>query len=98
MLRTRGRRFALGFCVSLLLFGLLNLAAAHFRSDCGLPAVLGWSGCADDIRRAGFPFLFWEEGGFAYRSIFYPLILVADLALALGVSALAGFITQRLGR
>lgn len=89
------RLLTLGFVGGLVLFGLLNLLAAHFRSDCGLPAVLGFSACADDIRRAGFPFLFWEEGGFAYRSNFYLTPFLVDMALALLVSLLVGLGLQR---
>ncbi|MGC1377238.1 MAG: hypothetical protein WA821_13495 [Anaerolineales bacterium] len=59
------RLFLTGFILTLLLFLAVNLLAAHLQSDCGLPAFFNLSGCADDIRRAGFPFLFYEEGGFA---------------------------------
>jgi len=79
----------------MIVFAGLNLLAAHLRSDCGLPAILGMAGCADDIRRAGFPFIFWEEGGFAYRQIFQPEILAVDLGLALVVSAAAGWVMKR---
>jgi hypothetical protein len=89
------RLFTLGFVGGVVLFGLLNLLAAHLRSDCGLPAVFGLSACADDIRRAGFPWLFWEEGGFAYRSNFYLTPFLADIALALIVSLLLGLGLQR---
>ena len=92
----RSRAFILGFLSGLILFLALNLLAAHLQSDCGLPAVLGFSACADDIRRAGFPFLFWEEGGFAYRSNFYPAMLIVDTAIALGGSVIAGFVAQRI--
>ena len=93
----RGKRFfAVGFIGGLLICLALNLLAAHLRSDCGLPAVLGLAHCADDIRRAGFPFLFWEEGGFAYRVLFSWPALAADVAVAFGVSAIAGFAVQRL--
>jgi hypothetical protein len=86
----KSRYFILGFGASVLVFVALNLLAAHLRSDCGLPAILGLAACADDIRRAGFPFLFWEEGGFAYRSNFYLTAFLADIALALILSLLAG--------
>lgn len=89
------RSFALGFGAGLLAGLALNLLAAHVRSDCGLPALLGFSACADDIRRAGFPWLFWEEGGFAYRANFYRAAFLADLSLALVISLLAGLGLQR---
>ena len=88
-------RFLLGFAAGLIVFAGLNLLAAHLRSDCGLPAVLGMAHCADDIRRAGFPFVLWEEGGFAFRHIFSPTLLAADVSLALAVSAAAGWAAQR---
>ena len=44
-------RFVVTFVAALLLFLVLNLIVASVRSDCGLPAVLGMSGCADDIVR-----------------------------------------------
>jgi hypothetical protein len=59
------RAFFTGFSAGLVLFALANLPAAHLHSDCGLPALLGNSMCADDIARAGFPLIFFEEGGFA---------------------------------
>jgi hypothetical protein len=89
------RQFLVGFIAGIMVFTGLNLLAAHLRSDCGLPAILGMARCADDIRRAGFPFIFWEEGGFAYRQIFQPAILAVDLGLALAVSAAAGWVMQR---
>jgi hypothetical protein len=46
------RSFLNGFLIGLLIFLLANLLAAHLLSDCGLAAVFGRSGCADDISRA----------------------------------------------
>jgi len=89
------RYFFIGFLGVLLIFAVFNLLAAHLRSDCGLQAVLGMSSCADDIRRAGFPFLVWEEGGFAFRSLFYPLWLAIDVVIALGASLGIGLLTHR---
>lgn len=79
----------------LLLWLVINLISAHLRSDCGLPAVLGASNCADDIRRAGFPWVFWEEGGFAFRQYFSWGALFADLGLAVLTSVLAGWLVRR---
>ena len=47
------KRFMMGFVIVLLIFIAINLLSAHLRSDCGLPAVFGRDGCADDIARAG---------------------------------------------
>jgi hypothetical protein len=80
----------------LLLFIVINLLSAHLRSDCGLPAVLGMSGCADDIRRAGFPWVFWESGGFAFHEYWSWPAFIADAGLAVAISALAGWLARRL--
>ena len=53
------RTFLTAFLIALLLFAGVNLLWAHVRSDCGLPALLGSSGCAGAIHRAGFPLQFW---------------------------------------
>jgi hypothetical protein len=92
------RRFAAGFLITLITFGGLNLLAAHLRSDCGLPAVLGMARCADDIRRAGFPWVFWEEGGLAYRQIFSPGVLALDLSVVLAAAGLVGALANRWAR
>ncbi|MBI5966060.1 MAG: hypothetical protein HY863_21475 [Chloroflexi bacterium] len=92
---TASRSFLKGFLIGLSIFILANILAAHLLSDCGLPAVLGMGFCADDIARAGFPLIFFEEGGFAFRSIFNPPILLLDIFIGLGFAALCGFIAQR---
>jgi len=80
---------------ALLLFLIITLLSAHLRSDCGLPAVFGMSGCADDIRRAGFPWLFWESGGFAFHEYWSWPALVGDAGLTILISALAGWLLRR---
>ena len=86
------RAFLNGFLIGLLIFLLANLLAAHLLSDCGLPAVFGRSGCADDISRAGFPLVFYEEGGFAYRQIFNLPYLLLDIFGGLDFAVMSGFI------
>jgi hypothetical protein len=93
---TGSRAFLNGFLVGLLVFFLANLLAAHLLSDCGLPAVFGRDACADDIARAGFPFIFFEEGGFAFRSIFNLPYLLLDLCIGFGMAVLAGFVARTL--
>ncbi len=88
------RDFVLGFVLSLLAFVALNVVWLHVRSDCGLPAWLGVSGCADDIRRAGFPLQFYQAGGFVARTSFSPLALLVDGGMAVAVSAAAGWVAQ----
>ncbi len=82
---------ATGFGLTLMLFLVANVVAIQVMSDCGILGALGRAGCADDISRAGFPFQFWEQGGFIYRANFEPLALGLDIGLALGISlAVAG--------
>jgi uncharacterized membrane protein (UPF0136 family) len=89
------RAFLQGFLFGALFFVAANLLAAHLRSDCGIPAVLGRAGCADDIRRAGFPFLFWEEGGFAYRRTVDQVALVLDIVTGLSFAVTGGLVRRR---
>jgi hypothetical protein len=89
------KRFWRGLVLGLLAFLLLNLLLSHLRSDCGLPAFFGLAGCADDIQRAGFPFLFLERGGFIGLNTFSVAALAADIGMALAVSAALGWAAAR---
>lgn len=91
---TPSKKFSTGFLIGLSIFILANGLAAHLLSDCGLPALLGLSACADDISRAGFPFVFFEQGGFAYRSEFNLSFLTLDLIIGFGLSAITGIFTS----
>jgi hypothetical protein len=91
---TDRRAFLQGFLLGVSVCLVLNLLAAHMRSDCGILAVLGRSACADDIRRAGFPLQFWEEGGFAYRRTFDQAALLLDLGAGLALAAAGGLLRQ----
>ena len=93
---TTVRYFLIGFVLVLLLFLAANLLAAHLQSDCGLTGLLKAAGCADDISRAGFPLLFYEEGGFAYRSRFEIGALLLDIFCGLGLGVLGGLLMRRL--
>jgi hypothetical protein len=84
-------KFLAGFFIGLGSFLALNLLAAHFLSDCGLPAVFGISACADDIVRAGFPLVFLQQGGFAFSSSLDPASALIDLAIGVTLSAGLGF-------
>src|SRR5262245_7606262 len=88
-------KFVVTFLLGLLLFLMANLAAAHFMSDCGLPAVFGMDACADDIVRVGWPFQFYEEGGIAFRSYFSVTSLAMDAVIGL---AAAGALAWWFGR
>jgi hypothetical protein len=92
---TSSRAFLNGFLIGLFSFILANLFTAHLLSDCGLPAILGMDSCADDIARAGFPLIFFEEGGFAFRSIFNIPYLFLDILTVIVFAALCGFFAQR---
>lgn len=98
------KRFVIGFVSGLLIFGAINLLAAHLSSDCGLVAIFGRDAprhpttgavCADDITRAGWPLQFYEEGGFVYRRQFNTFFFLVNLWLGLGVSLLAGWLLAR---
>ena len=95
---TPSRAFLNGFSIGLFIFILVNFLAAHLLSDCGLPAVLGADSCADDIARAGFPLVFFEQGGFAFRSIFNLPYLLLDLFIGLDFATISGFLMQWLGK
>ncbi len=95
------RNFYVSLIVTLLLFIVINIIAAHLQSDCGIRAVIslwvpGFSFCNDDIVRVGFPFRVLETGGFAFRSIFNQGALIADAIIAIGVGVLIGLVAQRL--
>ena len=85
------RYFWIGFAITFLVFLGLNLLSAHLRSDCGLEAWLGLSGCVDDLRLAGFPWVIWEQGGFIGVNIFRLPALFGDMTLGLGISLLVGW-------
>ena len=92
--------FLLGFVAALLAFMTITLIVAHYQSDCGIRAVIGFwlpkfRYCNDDIVRIGFPFRVIEEGGFVFRSSFDPGALMADILVAIGASAAVGWVAQR---
>jgi len=89
------RRFAIGLMIGLLAFILINLFSAHLSSDCGLLAVFERDTCADDIARAGWPFRFYERGGFAYRFEFKPPVLFFDLVLGASAAGVLGWFFAR---
>ena len=88
------KRFFIGFLVGFLLFVAINLLAAHLLSDCGLPSVFGMDHCADDIARAGWPFQFFEEGGFAYHHYFTLSLLLLDIFIGFGLAVVSGLIAN----
>ncbi len=91
---TFNRTFLNGFLIGLFIFFLANLLAAHLLSDCRLPALLGASACADDIARAGFPFIFLEQGGFVSRNIFNLSNLLFDIFISFDLAATSGLVAR----
>ncbi len=87
----KSRLYWSGFSVALLLFLGINLLAAHLMSDCGLAAVIQMDRCADDIVRIGWPFKFYEQGGFAYRFEFNTFSLWMDIGIGLALSTAVGW-------
>jgi hypothetical protein len=92
------RCFITGFAIGLLLFTAINLLSAHLASDCGLPAVFGCDACANDIARAGWPFRFYEEGGFAYRFEINLTALLVDLGIGILSAGVVGWFITRIGK
>ena len=81
----------IGFAFGMSCFFVANLIAVHLHSDAGLLEGLGIVDRAyDDIRRVGFPFQFFEEGGIVHRRIFRPLPLLFDVVIACACSLGAG--------
>lgn len=92
---TARKAFLKGFLIGLSIFILLNILASALLSDCGLPALFGLGGCADAISRVGFPFAFFEQGGFAYRSIFNLPVFILDLVIGIGFAAILGYFNSK---
>ncbi len=71
----------------MLLFVLANLLPYYGRTF--MP------GAADALNRIGFPFMFWEEGGFSYTHRFIRLAFWSDVAIAAFFSILGGVLFVR---
>lgn len=94
-MHSRILNFIAVFVGGLILCVVLNLVVAHVRSDCGLAAVSGISGCADDIVRIGFPFQVIERGGFIAHNTFDSTALAGDVLVAIAGSVVAGMLAAR---
>ena len=71
------KRFTSTFATVLALFAVANGVSYFVFSDGhGVQTV------HDGIQRAGFPWLFWERGGFVYRHTISAAAFAADLAIA----------------
>lgn len=71
---------------------MLGCTASYlFRSDgFGLPGV------QDGIRRFGFPFVIWEQGGFVYRQYFSIAAVLVDFAVAAVAGVLISVLVRRI--
>ncbi len=84
------KRFAIAFLLVLFACGLANVISYYVGTDA--------PGAADAIRRVGYPFLVWEEGGFAYRYHFSRAALLGNIAVAVCLGSVAGVARWRFGR
>ena len=89
------RRFIIGFGTGLLIFIASNLLSAHLNSDCGLLAVFERDACADDIARAGWRLVFYEQGGIAYRFEFNLPVLLLDIAVGIISASMMAWLIAR---
>lgn len=68
--------------------GLLVAVALNF-----VPTALSWNAhLTDGVEQVGFPFVFFERGGFNYREVFYPRLFWLDAGLNLTVVSAIVFI------
>jgi hypothetical protein len=75
-------RFALILCVAIAL-NLLRLA-------------MTWKAYGTDgYEQIGWPWAFHERGGFSWGEHFYPLLFLADVAVAIGLAYIGGRFTLR---
>lgn len=88
--QSRGR-FLSGFATCIAFFLILNLLSYFLRSD-----MFGMPGGHDTIKRVGFPFLFYEEGGFAYRHYFGWEKLILDGAIGVLMSVVGALVWTKL--
>lgn len=49
----------------------------------------------DGYEQVGWPWAFYERGGFSWGEHFYPLLFLADLAVAIGLAYIGGRMTAR---
>ncbi len=87
------KKFTFSLAIVLGLFALAN-ATSYFALSDGH----GVQTVHDGIQRAGFPWLFWERGGYVYRHTFSPPALAADLVVALAAGVLVSVLYWRVRR
>jgi hypothetical protein len=84
------KRFVIGFLAALLAVGVANVISYYVRTDA--------PGADDAIRRAGFPFLVWEEGGLSYRHYFSYTALLVNVVAAVCLGSFVGVLAWRSAR
>jgi hypothetical protein len=71
------KQFASILAVALALFVVANAISYFVLSDGHGVGIVN-----DGMQRAGFPWLFWERGGFVYRHTFRSATFAADVGVA----------------
>lgn len=62
----------------------------------GLRLVMTWEAYGlDGYEQVGWPWVFYERGGFSYGEYFYPWLIAADVAVAIGLAYFGGRFTLR---
>jgi len=97
------KRFSQGFAVTLLILAAINWISYFARSDSfhvfrmtgDFGSLLSPSSVRDGIERVGFPFCFWEAGGFSGGRYFNRLAFFADVAIAIAVGGMSGLCASR---
>lgn len=79
-------RFSLFLIAALILVGSLSL----------LRQLMTWRAFGTDgLEQIGWPWVFFERGGYSYGEFFYPQWLVADILVAVGLAYFAAIVSQR---
>ena len=92
------RAFINGFLIGLLISCVANAISAHLLSTCGLLSLFGLDPCVDDMSRVGFPFVFFEVGGFFNLRIFnFPMFLI-DTYIWSGSAIISGFVARKIAQ
>lgn len=97
-------RFSQGFVVTFLVFVAINWISYFVRSTSfdafrmtgDFVTLLSPSSINDGLERVGFPFCFWEAGGFSGGSYFNRLAFLANVAIAITASGTTGFCAFRM--
>ncbi len=81
---TARRSAVFAFLIVVIIFGVLNIWT--FAS---VPE------CCDAVDTVGFPFRFFESGGFRGDIVFYPLALAQNAVVILAIASVSAWISYR---